>query len=170
IIGRRSFTPPSGRSLAAWPVSGLVAEPARRFEMRHADGGHESAYPSSSRAWWSVSLLTLGAILSYTDRLILTILVDPVRASLHLTDTQLSVVQGAAFAVIYSCIGLPLGRVADLVPQSAPDAGHRSLERRHGGLRPRTLVRRAPGRPIRGRGRRSSAGARRQLADPLQTR
>jgi len=87
--------------------------------MRHADGGHESAYPSSSRAWWSVSLLTLGAVLSYTDRLILTILVDPVRASLHLTDTQLSVVQGAAFAVIYSCIGLPLGRIADLVPRKA---------------------------------------------------
>lgn len=87
--------------------------------MRHADGVHGSAYPRSSTAWWSVSLLTLGAVLSYTDRLILTILVDPVRASLHLTDTQLSVVQGAAFAVIYSCIGLPLGRIADLVPRKA---------------------------------------------------
>lgn len=77
----------------------------------------ESAYPRPSAAWWSVALLTFGAVLSYTDRLILTILVDPIRASLHLTDTQLSVVQGAAFAVIYSCIGLPLGRIADLVPR-----------------------------------------------------
>jgi MFS family permease len=63
--------------------------------------------------------LTLGAILSYTDRQILTILVDPIRASLHLTDTQISVLQGAAFAVIYSCVGLPLGRIADLVPRKA---------------------------------------------------
>ncbi len=78
-----------------------------------------SAYPRPSTAWWSVALLTFAAVLSYTDRLILTILVDPIRASLHLTDTQLSVVQGAAFAVIYSCVGLPLGRIADLVPRKA---------------------------------------------------
>ena len=78
-----------------------------------------SAYPRPGTAWWSVALLTFAAVLSYTDRLILTILVDPIRASLHLTDTQLSVVQGAAFAVIYSCIGLPLGRIADLVPRRA---------------------------------------------------
>jgi MFS family permease len=79
--------------------------------------GHERAYPRPATAWWGVGLFTLGAILSYTDRQILAILVDPIRASLHLTDTQLSVLQGAAFAVIYSFIGLPLGRIADLVPR-----------------------------------------------------
>jgi MFS family permease len=81
--------------------------------------GYESAYPRPSTAWWSVALLALGFVLSYTDRQILTILVDPIRASLHLSDTQLSVLQGAAFAVVYSCIGLPLGRIADLVPRKA---------------------------------------------------
>lgn len=84
-----------------------------------ANSGHESAYPRPTTAWWGVALFTLGAILSYTDRQILAILVDPIRASLHLTDTQLSVLQGAAFAVIYSFIGLPLGRIADLVPRRA---------------------------------------------------
>jgi MFS family permease len=84
-----------------------------------ANSGHESAYPRPSTAWWGVTLFTLGAILSYTDRQILTILVDPIRASLHLTDTQVSLLQGAAFAVVYSCIGLPLGRIADLVPRKA---------------------------------------------------
>ena len=39
--------------------------------MRHANGGHESAYPRPTTAWWSVALLTLGAVLSYTDRQIL---------------------------------------------------------------------------------------------------
>jgi MFS family permease len=78
-----------------------------------------TAHPRPTAAWWSVALLTLGAVLSYTDRQILTILVDPIRASLHLTDTQLSVLQGAAFAVIYSCLGLPLGRIADVVPRKA---------------------------------------------------
>jgi MFS family permease len=85
----------------------------------NANGGHESAYPPRATAWWGVTLFTLGAILSYTDRQILSVLVDPVRASLHLTDTQLSLLQGAAFAVLYSFIGLPLGRIADLVPRRA---------------------------------------------------
>jgi len=84
-----------------------------------AHGGHESAYPRPAVAWWGVALFTLGATLSYTDRQILAILVDPIRASLHLTDTQLSLLQGAAFAVLYSVLGLPLGRVADLVPRRA---------------------------------------------------
>ena len=84
-----------------------------------AHGGHESVYPRPATAWWGVALFTFGAILSYTDRQILAILVDPIRASLHLTDTQLSLLQGAAFAVLYSVLGLPLGRVADLVPRRA---------------------------------------------------
>lgn len=71
-----------------------------------ANGRHESAYPRPATAWWGVALFTFGAILSYTDRQILAILVDPIRASLHLTDTQLSLLQGAAFAVLYSFLGL----------------------------------------------------------------
>jgi MFS family permease len=82
-----------------------------------ADPGRESPYPRPLTAWWGVGLFTLGAILSYTDRQILAILVDPIRASLHLTDTRVSVLQGAAFAVLYSVIGLPLGRISDLVPR-----------------------------------------------------
>lgn len=82
-----------------------------------ATGGHERAYPPPATAWWGVALFTFGAILSYTDRQILAVLVDPIRASLHISDTQLSVLQGAAFAVLYSFIGLPLGRIADLVPR-----------------------------------------------------
>lgn len=82
-----------------------------------ADPGRERPYPRPLTAWWGVGLFTVGAVLSYTDRQILAILVDPIRASLHLTDTQLSLLQGAAFAVLYSVIGLPLGRIADLVPR-----------------------------------------------------
>jgi MFS family permease len=82
-----------------------------------AHDGHERAYPRPATAWWGVALFTFAAILSYTDRQILAILVDPIRASLRISDTQLSLLQGAAFAVLYSCIGLPLGRIADLVPR-----------------------------------------------------
>jgi MFS family permease len=76
-------------------------------------------YPPRGQGWWAVSIFALAAVLSYTDRQILALLVDPIRGDLHISDTQLSILQGAAFAVLYSFIGLPLGRIADLVPRRA---------------------------------------------------
>lgn len=68
-------------------------------------------------AWSTVAIFCVAAILSYTDRQILSLLVDPIRADLRITDTQVGVLQGVAFAVIYSFAGLPLGRLADVVPR-----------------------------------------------------
>ncbi|HWA30946.1 MAG TPA: MFS transporter, partial [Rhizomicrobium sp.] len=76
-------------------------------------------YPPAFRGWWAVVLFGIAAILSYTDRQILSLLVDPIRGDLHISDVQVSVLQGAAFAVLYSFIGLPLGRIADLVARRA---------------------------------------------------
>jgi MFS family permease len=76
-------------------------------------------FPSATSGWWAVAVFSLAAILSYTDRQILSLLVDPLRADLGLSDTQVSIVQGAAFAVLYAFAGLPLGRIADIVPRRA---------------------------------------------------
>lgn len=78
-----------------------------------------AAYPPRSQGWWAVAIFAVAAVLSYTDRQILGLLVDPIRGDLHISDTQLSILQGAAFAVLYAFIGLPLGRIADLVPRRA---------------------------------------------------
>jgi len=74
-----------------------------------------SPSPSAQRAWWAVAMLCICAILSYTDRQILGLLVDPLRRDLAISDTQVSLLQGLAFAVIYSIAGLPVGRLADVV-------------------------------------------------------
>jgi MFS family permease len=68
-------------------------------------------------AWWAVAVFTLAAILSYTDRQILSLLVDPIGADLRISDTQISLLQGLAFAAIYSVVGLPMGRLADVLPR-----------------------------------------------------
>ena len=74
-----------------------------------------TTWPAPARAWSVVGLFCVAAILSYTDRQILGLLVDPIRADLHISDTQVGVLQGIAFAIVYSLAGLPLGRLADLV-------------------------------------------------------
>ncbi|GGO99776.1 MFS transporter [Stakelama pacifica] len=73
------------------------------------------ARPSAVKAWWTVAIFCVCAILSYTDRQILGLLVDPLRADLAISDTQVSLLQGLAFAIIYSFAGLPMGRLADMV-------------------------------------------------------
>jgi len=74
-----------------------------------------SHWPSPARSWSIVGLFCVAAILSYTDRQILGLLVDPIRADLRISDTQIGVLQGIAFAIVYSFAGLPLGRLADIV-------------------------------------------------------
>ncbi|MCC7259191.1 MAG: MFS transporter [Gammaproteobacteria bacterium] len=51
--------------------------------------------------------------LSFVDRLILSLLVEPIRHDLHLTDIQISLLQGFSFAIFYTLAGIPVGRLVD---------------------------------------------------------
>jgi MFS family permease len=73
----------------------------------------EARYPKPAYAWFVVALLFGAAIISYTDRQVLSLLVDPVRRDLNISDTQISLLIGSAFAVIYGLAGIPLGYLAD---------------------------------------------------------
>lgn len=72
-------------------------------------------YPPRTVAWASVWLLAVLYTLSFIDRQILVLLVDPIRADLGLSDTQVSLLTGLAFGAIYAVAGWPLGRLADQV-------------------------------------------------------
>lgn len=69
---------------------------------------------SLTRAWWTLGVLTAAYILSFVDRLIVTVVVEPLKSDLVLSDVQISLLQGAAFAVFYAIMGVPLGRLADI--------------------------------------------------------
>src|ERR1700744_5881507 len=77
----------------------------------------EAPWPPASRAWWTGGVVCIAAILSYSDRQILSLLVDPIRADLHITDVQVGLLQGAAFALIYAVAGVALGRAAGILPR-----------------------------------------------------
>jgi len=69
------------------------------------------------KAWLSVAILLLFSLLSILDRQIISLQVDPIRATLGLTDTELGVLQGFAFALVYALAGLPLGWAIDHCPR-----------------------------------------------------
>ena len=74
---------------------------------------NNNGYPSSARAWVTVVILMVAYVLSFVDRQILNLLVEPIRRDLAINDTQMSLLMGLSFALFYTVCGIPLGRVAD---------------------------------------------------------
>lgn len=59
-------------------------------------------------------LLTLASTLSFIDRQILNVMIGPIKRDLGgLTDTEISLIIGLAFSLVYSLSTLPLARIAD---------------------------------------------------------
>ncbi len=73
----------------------------------------QTGYPPRAVAWYTVFVLMLCYTLSYADRQILAFLVGPLKHDLHISDTQVGLLQGVAFALLYTLFGLPMGAVAD---------------------------------------------------------
>ena len=48
------------------------------------------------------------------DRQVMILLVEPIKASLAIFDTQISLLQGFAVAIFYAPLAVPLGRLADI--------------------------------------------------------
>lgn len=61
----------------------------------------------------TLALLTFTYFFSYMDRQILAILQELIKKDLHLSDTQLGLLGGFAFAVFYATLGIPAARLAD---------------------------------------------------------
>jgi MFS family permease len=80
---------------------------------RQVDRTRQVDYPRRGYAWTVVAILVATAVLSYTDRQVLSLLVDPIRADLGISDTEISLLLGTAFAVVYGLAGIPLGFLAD---------------------------------------------------------
>ena len=70
-------------------------------------------YPSHRYAWFMVVMLTIAYIFSYIDRYILGLLAESIKADLQLTDTQMGLLLGPAFGLVYAVMGLPIGWLAD---------------------------------------------------------
>ena len=69
--------------------------------------------PSASYRWYVIFVLLLAQTFSFLDRMIMGLLVGPIRESFAISDTQYSLLAGLAFSLFYAVMGLPLARIAD---------------------------------------------------------
>jgi MFS family permease len=70
-------------------------------------------WPSPRQAWYGVFVLALGLMMTYLDRGILSLLVEPIKRDLHISDTQMSLLMGFAFVCFYLLVALPIARLVD---------------------------------------------------------
>ncbi len=80
-----------------------------------ASSGVASPYPPPGRAWYMVGALTVFYIFSFIDRQVIAFLIGPMKRDMALTDTQVGLIQGFGFAILYTFLGLPIGRLADRI-------------------------------------------------------
>ena len=71
-----------------------------------------TAIGSRQRAW-ALGLLLVIYVFNFIDRSILSILLQPIKAEFHPSDTALGLLSGIAFAAIYSTLGIPIALMAD---------------------------------------------------------
>lgn len=73
----------------------------------------ESARESTAYGWYSVGLLAFAMAFSLVDRFALSLLFQPIKLDLGLSDTQLGLLHGIAFGLFYAFMGVPLGYAVD---------------------------------------------------------
>lgn len=88
-----------------------AGEPAPGVEAPAASPVIEPLKPAARR--YALFILLLVYTLSLLDRQIVSILAEPIKNELKISDTQIGLLTGLAFGLIYCGLGLPLARLAD---------------------------------------------------------
>jgi len=71
-------------------------------------------WPSEKKAWYAIAILVVAFVFSFIDRIIIALLVGPIKQDLGVTDFGIGMLQGLAFAVFYATVGIPIGRWSDV--------------------------------------------------------
>ncbi|MDN4546360.1 MFS transporter [Pseudomonas sp. C32] len=69
--------------------------------------------PTYTWAWITTGILAIAMVISFIDRFALSLLVEPIKSSLAISDTQIGLLHGLAFGLFYSILGIPCGWLAD---------------------------------------------------------
>ncbi|MCS5573226.1 MAG: MFS transporter, partial [Pseudomonadales bacterium] len=72
-----------------------------------------SQHQTSRYLTFVVVALFLVNFVNYMDRMVLSVVIEPIKAELELSDTQIGLLTGLAFAIFYGTAGLFIAWLAD---------------------------------------------------------
>ena len=76
--------------------------------MANSDG-----FPRPAYGWYCLSIICFAYLFGFMDRIIVGLLTPAIQADIGLSDSDMGIIQGLAFAVFYTLFGLPIGLMAD---------------------------------------------------------
>lgn len=68
---------------------------------------------SSAQSWVLVGTLTFAYAVSFLDRTIIVLLLEPIKQTFGVSDTALGLLHGFGFIMFYLLLGVPIGRLVD---------------------------------------------------------
>lgn len=81
--------------------------------IQSSDPAAATDYPKSKEAWYVVAILLVCYIFSFVDRQIIGYLVEPIERDLGMSDSQVGLLSGLAFAFLYTFLGMPIAWASD---------------------------------------------------------
>jgi len=73
----------------------------------------QAAWLKPPLAWYAVCMVSLVTLCGQLDYGLMSLLVQPIKASTHMTDTQIGLLMGVAYSAVYLLCGVPLARISD---------------------------------------------------------
>lgn len=93
----------------------MNAQPSQEVENSQIKSIAQTPYPAPAVGWYATVMLAFLYWLSVLDRFIISLLVDPIKRDLGLTDVQFGMLHGIAFIGTFTLFGLVFGALADRV-------------------------------------------------------
>ncbi len=69
--------------------------------------------PAARNAWTALGVLLVVYLVNFMDRQVFAVLQEEFRTDLNLSDSQLALLGGTAFALFYATLGIPIAILAD---------------------------------------------------------
>jgi MFS family permease len=90
-----------------------MADPSTPLDSTDSAPQVDNPYLSNKTRNYALGLLTVGYCFNFIDRQLLSILQEAIKVDLGLSDGQLGLLTGFAFAMFYVSAGIPIARWAD---------------------------------------------------------
>lgn len=90
----------------------MLTQQDQTQSLAHSDG--DETQQGGWRPWYMVFIISLVSVFAYIDRQVLNLLVEPIKADFGISDTQISLLLGAAFMGAYVAASPIVGRMVDL--------------------------------------------------------
>lgn len=86
---------------------------AYRSDQTGTGTGSLNGVSGANNRFLVLGFLLVVYIFNFADRMLLGVMASPIKADLGLTDVQLGLLGGTAFALLYATAGIPIGWIAD---------------------------------------------------------